>query len=80
MCKICKRQYDNAFHLHRSEECKKRKNKIQTIRKKSIMNAVRDYAMSLWCKDCWYKENRAALQFDHLHDKYMNISEMIRSA
>ena len=35
--------------------------------------------VSRGCADCGYSAHAQALQFDHLGDKFMNVSDMIRS-
>ncbi len=78
MCKVCKRLYDNEYHNQRSKENKIEKCNQSKKRRKGILKRIGEYACALWCIDCWYNENMAALQFDHLHDKEDSISNLAR--
>lgn len=75
-CKECKSEYDKNFHSNRSSEVKKHKQELQRSRKADIVRTIGEYALSIWCIDCWYNENMAALQFDHLRDKKESVSNM----
>lgn len=40
---------------------------------------VQDYKLFLGCAICGYNKHPKALQFDHLHNKRANVSDLIRS-
>lgn len=40
---------------------------------------VQAYKQSLGCRECGYNDNPRALQFNHLHSKHKNVSDMISS-
>jgi len=78
ICRECKRKYDKEFHKNRPKECKQKKQNLMTKRRKDILKTIWNYAISIWCKDCGYNDNKAALQFDHKYNKTMAVSEMVR--
>lgn len=40
---------------------------------------IQQYKASLGCSMCGYNKSPHALQFDHLHSKKANVSDLIRS-
>lgn len=77
VCKECKRLYDNIYYKELKLEKKRSIYKTKWKRRKNILIKLNEYLLLHWCIDCWYKENRAALQFDHIWEKRMNVSEMV---
>lgn len=46
-----------------------------TAKRTKIINDLNKLKLELGCKDCGYKENHAALQFDHL-PQFKKVSEV----
>jgi hypothetical protein len=43
------------------------------IRHKKVQDFIREYKVSLGCKDCGYKQHHVALEFDHIGKKEINV-------
>lgn len=46
-------------------------------RYQSNLEFIREYKLEHGCKDCGYREHFAGLEFDHLGEKYKNVSELL---
>lgn len=76
-CKLCKRLYDNKYN----QEHPKVKNVIRERReakRNSIRKIICNYLMEHPCVDCG-ETDIIVLEFDHIHDKVRNISQMVNN-
>jgi len=72
-CKLCKREYDNKYFTLMNSEKRQQKNQTSYINTQRKYLVINQYILEKWCIDCWYKDNPAALQFDHISKKNFNI-------
>lgn len=77
VCKICKKDMDAARW---EQPGFKEKRKIQMrSRREKLMQRVYEYLLEHPCVECG-ESDPVVLEFDHLNDKLLEVSEMLRSA
>lgn len=79
LCKECKRAYDRSYHAKRGDRAKTQKLKVQQEAKDRNGQYVYDYLLRNPCVECG-EARVPCLQFDHIKDKYKNISDMVKDA
>lgn len=76
-CKDCRRIYHKRYDSKRSDKSKKNKLQKKLERLLYLKKEVWKFLLDNPCVDCG-ESNPIVLEFDHIDEKFMEISEMIR--
>lgn len=76
-CKLCQRSYSKEHYKNNKQDYLTRNKNSKSIDK--FKKRIREYKSTTPCKDCGQTYPYYVMDFDHLHDKKCDVSQLVNS-